>query len=264
MFRLAMIMLSTNQLPMLASLVSVRPGGSSSRLRPRGVSSGSIASPLPSELPAPGVRCIQQAVRTGGASTLDGTLHEASVEVGGGRRSAQARRAPSWRYVKFSTLIAPLHPSSPFFCEVVWISSLLQNEATQQHPTCVPTCGVRTLVTTRDIPAAVPVGTTRHPAEQRREPQNTRDGCMVGPRACLFLRPRSAVASCTLCFLLSTTTTPSPSRSERQRVCVHVTVLMYVCAGTASTVAVTRAVTAHRSDRSPCSLLGLHYRNNRH
>ena len=90
-----MIMLSTNQLPMHASLVSVRPGRSSSRLRPRGVSSGSVASPLPSELPAPGVRCIQQAVRTGAASRLDGTLHEASVELeeeaqGGRGRSSRA------------------------------------------------------------------------------------------------------------------------------------------------------------------------------
>ena len=75
-----MIMLSTNQLPMHASLVSVRPGCGSSR-RPRGVSSGSIASPLPSELPAPGVRCILQAVT--GAS-LDDTLHDASVVAGGG------------------------------------------------------------------------------------------------------------------------------------------------------------------------------------
>ena len=69
LFRLAMIMLSTNQLAMHASRVSVRPGCGSSR-RPRGVSSGSIASPLPSELPAPGVRCILQAVTT---ASLDDT-----------------------------------------------------------------------------------------------------------------------------------------------------------------------------------------------
>ena len=112
LFRLAMIMLSTNQLPMHASLVSVRPGRSSSRLRPRGVSSGSIASPLPSELPAPGVRCIQQAVRTGGASSLDGTLHEASVEVGGGGAGRRKRRMRMRKRMRPQVWMSFLPPES--------------------------------------------------------------------------------------------------------------------------------------------------------
>ena len=85
------------------------------------------------------MRCIQQAVRTGGASTLDGTLHEASVEMGGGRSSRQhgARRATetplvaptSWMvYSTLSWCSLPTPPPSsqaPLFSPCVAVGILM-------------------------------------------------------------------------------------------------------------------------------------------